>query len=522
MDKLKVILYLPVFGLAGFFLYAQNSLDIQRYSGYSVVGTARTVGLGGAASTLGADFGSVSLNPASIAFYRKSDLGLSSAFRNFNTQTRYIGETTNASISNFGFSNFYFLFADNTATEEETLQGWAFGVGFNQLDNYYRRTEASAFNKFNSIGNYYVLQAGSYAVNQLDTNSLPFMAYDTYYIDTVNGKANDWVPVVDGNMQQNYSRKETGRLNSWEFNLGFNINNKLYIGGALGVLDVRYTSSEILKEIDIQNRYDTLYRNYDRIDIQSFEQRYNFSTRGVGVNGKLGIIFRPSDQFRVGLGLQTPTAFNLRDFYQVGMTMTQDSGAQYTKEGAEGLYQYKLRTPFRATLGALAIFEKKGLISADVDYMDYTQANLSDNFNTSIFVAANRAVSKLGNAKAINFRVGGELRSNEYYLRAGYANFASFWNSEGEKYDDLSTYEATNGTFQVKNFRSNRQCLTLGGGYREEEFYLDLAILYQMDNLKYNLYEMPVNAANLGWGVSPVILQKRNQLAMILTFGFKF
>jgi hypothetical protein len=348
------------------------------------------------------------------------------------------------------------------------------------------------------------------------------MAFDTYYIDTANGLDNFWIPVVDGNMQQNYSRKETGRLNSWEFNLGFNVNDKLYIGGSLGVVDVRYTSSEILREIDTQNLYDTLLLNFDRINIYSFEQRYTFSTRGVGVNGKLGIIFRPTDQFRIGLGIQTPTAFNLKDSYQVGMTMTQDGGSEYNKEGAEGLFQYRLKTPFRLTLGALGIFEKTGLVSVDVDYMDYSQASLSDNLSGGTFVAANRAVTTLGNASAIHFRVGGELRSNEYYLRGGYANFASFWNAEGEKYDDLSTYEGTNRTYQVKNFRSTRQAFTLGGGYRIEEFYLDLALIYQIDHLKYNLYEMPVNAASLGWGVSPVILQKRTQIGMIFTFGFRF
>lgn len=522
MNKSRILQSLPFLILAGFFLNAQNSLDIQRYSGYSVVGTARTVGLGGAASTLGADFGAVSLNPASLAFYRKSDLGITAGFRNFNTQTNHIGELNNAGITNFGFSNLHFVFADDNASDGDALKGWAFGIGFNQLDNYYRRTEASAFNKYNTIGDYYVLQAGNTSVNQLDTNSLPYLAYDTYYIDTVNGSANAWAPVVDGNMQQNYSRKETGRMNSWEFNLGFNVNDKLYIGGSLGVVDVRYTSSEILRESDTKNLYDTLFLNFDRIDISSFEQRYTFTTRGVGVNGKLGIIVRPSDAFRLGLGLQTPTAFNLKDSYQVGMTMTQDGGAQYNKEGAEGLFQYRLRTPFRLTLGALGIIEKTGLVSVDVDYMDYSQASLSDNFNSGTFVAANRAVTKLGNASAINFRMGGELRSNEYYLRGGYANFASFWNAEGEKYDDLSTYEGINGTFQVKNYRSTRQAFTLGGGYRVEEFYLDLAILYQIDYLKYNLYEMPVNSASLGWGVSPVILQKRNQLGMIFTFGFKF
>ena len=47
-------------------LNAQNEVDALRYSRLSVVGTARYSGLGGAFGALGADFSTLSVNPAGI------------------------------------------------------------------------------------------------------------------------------------------------------------------------------------------------------------------------------------------------------------------------------------------------------------------------------------------------------------------------------------------------------------------------------------------------------------------------
>lgn len=507
--------------MAGNFLYGQNSLDIQRYSGYSAVGTAKSVGMGGAVSAIGADFGSVTLNPASIAIYRKSDIGFSMGFRSFSTKSTHIDQTQNSNTSNFGFPNFHAIFA--AENNSGTIKGWAFGIGFNQLDNYYRRTEVSAFNPYNSIADYYVALAQGSSIYNIDTASLPFMAWQVFYVDTI---LNDytWVPYVEGKMQQTYSRKETGRTNSWDFVLGLNFNDKLYIGGSLSLLDLKYTSSEVFLETDTQGNYDTLDLLNYRIDIRSFEQRYTFRTSGTGINGKIGFLFRPIEALRIGLAFQTTTGFNLKDTYQVGMTMTQDGGAQYPKEGAEGLYNYRLRTPLRATLGVCYQFGKVGMISADADYIDFTQGSLSDRSGAgTTFTGANQVVAKLAQSQALNLRLGGEYRiNNDTYLRAGYARYASFWNSDGEKYDDLATYNQTTGSYKTQSFNSNRQLFSAGFGYKTEDYYFDFALMYQIDHLKYNLYEMPINAASLGWGISPVLTQTRNQLAFLITMGFKF
>ena len=55
-------------------IFAQDEVDILRYSQYQIGGTARSIGYGGAVGSLGADFSALTVNPAGIGLYRKSEM----------------------------------------------------------------------------------------------------------------------------------------------------------------------------------------------------------------------------------------------------------------------------------------------------------------------------------------------------------------------------------------------------------------------------------------------------------------
>ena len=55
-------------------LSAQNQDDIFRYSQQGLIGSARTLGLGGAWGAAGADMGAASVNPAGLGLYRRNEL----------------------------------------------------------------------------------------------------------------------------------------------------------------------------------------------------------------------------------------------------------------------------------------------------------------------------------------------------------------------------------------------------------------------------------------------------------------
>ena len=62
-------------------LLGQNEVDIFRYSFTESLGSARTMGMGGAFGALGADLACLTGNPAGIGLYRRGDASLTNGFR---------------------------------------------------------------------------------------------------------------------------------------------------------------------------------------------------------------------------------------------------------------------------------------------------------------------------------------------------------------------------------------------------------------------------------------------------------
>ena len=80
---------------------AQNEEDALRYSLTKLSGTARYTAMGGAFTALGGDLSSVSLNPAAIGVYRRSEFSFTPAFNFQDTEASYNGTNSEESRLNF-------------------------------------------------------------------------------------------------------------------------------------------------------------------------------------------------------------------------------------------------------------------------------------------------------------------------------------------------------------------------------------------------------------------------------------
>ena len=100
----KLIISLLVFSSIGAF--AQGVDDVFRLSNQNnVFGTARYVSLGGAFGALGADFTSLSSNPAGLGVYRSSEFTITPTLKNRINDTKYIGSEYSDSRTRFMFDN---------------------------------------------------------------------------------------------------------------------------------------------------------------------------------------------------------------------------------------------------------------------------------------------------------------------------------------------------------------------------------------------------------------------------------
>ena len=123
---------------------------------------------------------------------------------------------------------------------------------------------------------------------------------------------NVWEATYDflGNEEASVERSQTlttfGSMNEMLLSFAGNYDEKLMVGATIGVPFVNYRLEGEYTETDVANRVDSFenltYTEYLR-------------TEGIGINLKLGVIYKINQMFRLGLAFHTPTALGLTDNY---------------------------------------------------------------------------------------------------------------------------------------------------------------------------------------------------------------
>jgi len=535
MVKRFIFTFLVLMGLMDA-IYSQSESDVLRFAQTSPVGTARSLALGGAFSAAGADLSSAYLNPAGLALYRSSEFVVSPAFKLVNSDASYLGNSRNTSaqtltLSNWGLAFYNPLYYDTGSAYEPATKGlvsYTFAFGQNQIDNYRREISVSGYNELSSITDMFVEWADGIFVEDLaSSTSLAGMAFNTFLIDTLRGETNRYFPAVNnGRVQQSARIIDEGRNNEWFLSLAGNVDDFIYVGLTVGIQSIRYERQFLYREEDINNLHE-FYQNLEdnpagfplETPFNSLEFADNFTTRGLGINGRLGIIVRPSDFIRLGISAQSPTYFSLTDEFSSRMkhNLTFVTGATELEETSEpGQFEYNMTTPFRITFGGMYLLGKKGFITADVEYTDYTSSKLS-NKNTDInsigfddFEDANANIQELFKS-ALNIRLGAEARIDIFRIRAGGALYGRALTDEALEYLDYPDASL----MSLNN--PDRRVLSFGLGLRQPNYSLDVTFVNQQQNEKLN----PYNTASPNVFV-PTIVNNKTVNSVVMSVGFKF
>ncbi len=507
MDKRIITLFLA----AAFCQMAQGQTeaDALRYSQLTTGGTARVQAIGGAAGSLGGDVTSLSVNPAGIGLYKTNEFDFTPGLLSASNQSNYLGTSASASKSNFYIANAGIIFASNpTGADQAGWKNITFGISVNRLANFNGNIYYTGTNSQTSYADNYLEQLqGQTDVTGAEQNYPygPSEAINTGLIgpqvDSTNHPTGNWesiVPVSSGIKQEN-SISSSGGLNELSLGIAGNYNDRFYIGGSLNIPTIKYNSTQTFQETNLNDKSSPL--NYYSVS--------NFlSTDGIGINGKLGLIYKVNDAFRLGLAFHTPTIYSMNDTYSTSMTtVTKDQGTltnttEDIQGGYPGQYSYSLTTPWRAVASATYVFgssedvkAQHGFITADYEYVNYadaafhfsgTDAAQSDALNTSI--------QNLYKA-ASNFRVGAELKFDVLAIRAGFAYY-------GSPYRDVSV-------------DGSRMLYSGGIGYRNHGMFADLTYVY--GNL-YNI-DQPYLVAQNSPAPARITTGANN---MLMTVGFKF
>lgn len=417
---MKRLVYTISFLLMAFGAFSQDLTDALRYSNYQMSGTARSAAMGNAFGALGGDFSSLSINPAGAGVYRSGEFTLTPSFGQTSIDGTYMGQRKTNSDYTLSLDNLgYVASFPSGESSESGLVSINFGIGFNKLKSFTFNSLAEGANSNHSILTYFTENAN----NGIYDDYYERLAYDAYLLNYDEDAKEYWNDITDNNhgQSQRQTTNRKGYINEYLLSVAANFNHKFYLGATVGIHDVYFKENTDLREWDAQNNIPY----FNDLNFTSY-----LRTSGNGVNLKLGAIFKPIDQLRLGVAFHTPTFYKLNDLYDNGMesSITYDDGVTETASAypdQEGVYDYEIVTPMKAIVSGALVVGKVGLISVDYEFVDYSTAKLKNGSDGYDYFDENQAITDAYKTVG-NLHVGGELRmSKSFSLRGGYEYFPS-------------------------------------------------------------------------------------------------
>ncbi len=425
--------------------------------------SARVSAMGGAFTSLGADLSSMAINPAGLGMYRTSQLSISSEFDTTHStnNTSYDGTASNFSFNQLGA-------ALNIYQGSGALLSFTLGFAYNKVADLNFTNRAGWDNGAVTIGEFFAEQM--YGINPADLGSTatPFtnsnistdqwggvLAYRTYMIDPDMQEDKFMGSYFVGSIPtENFvnsglTMKSRGRVEEYDFSMGFNFGNILYLGTTLGITGIEQT---------IAYTYHERYVGAQGEDMESMDFKPFVANYGSGVNVKIGAILRPVSAVRLGIAYHSPTRVSLTRDYDAMMTTSFNTKTSYQAHSYINTYTYDYSSPSKLLLGASVSIADKALLSVDYDKVWYGNMRMNSHDYNMANAFADDVAADLGTAE--NFRVGVEIHpTKDLYVRGGYAFYGSPLNSDATRYNDEG------GTF-YGTYKTHCDNYSLGLGWR--------------------------------------------------------
>ncbi len=428
-------------------------------------GTARSMAMAGAFTSLGADLSSMSINPAGLGMYRSSEVGVTPMMTFQNSKNSATNNMSN-STNRFAFGNFGF----SLKAYEGTGKVLAVNVGFayNRLADYNYNYSFYQNDNLSTLGGVFAHQlqdsAGRIGINDKNHicdsyGSTDFglstelwggvMAYKCGLVNMINNRWTlDEYP-IPFSTDQFTTVESRGSAGEYTLSAGMNIDNKFYIGASLGLQSIsRHMTIAYGENVYPSEQVNPETQPYV---LRSFDYMQWSDLSGTGVNFKLGMVWRPVAGLRLGIALHTPTFYTINFSYSAGMDSTSESignnpdgynvigGNVYGSEATPrfedvGGNSWDFTSPTRLLFGASYTFGKYAIVSVDYErdwYNSIRMKNMPAGFDFGYYNDYFRSSFKGSNT----IRAGIEVKPIERLaIRAGYGYNGSMLKDEPQNY----------------------------------------------------------------------------------------
>lgn len=492
--------------------------DVLRYSYFPQHGSARNMAIGGAMGSLGGDINALYVNPAGLGLYKTRELVLSPGVIFNSNKANFRGTDTKSNKSGFDLGTSGIVIGYNGRNSKWTSQAFSFGISqtanFNNFVSYKGQNNQSSYSE-QFAGQ--LQQSGLSLDEALNTQAFAYgtaPAIYTYLIDTFPNGAGGYnikgLPefLLEKGIALDQQKTIETKGGIYELALGYaaNMDDKFYIGGSLGIPIISYSRFTKYRESDPSGNADN---NFDYFELNDY-----LTTKGFGVNGKLGVVFKPEEAIRIGLAVHTPTFYTLTDKETTDLTSATEnytsqavrkvSSTQFT--GDEGKTLYTATSPWKAIFsGSYVIREvndtrrQRGFITADIEYVGYPGSNFkADGENITSndlqYYEDLKSVIKASYKSAFNYRLGGELKFNTIMFRLGGAYYSN--------------------PYKDNALQSHLAQVSGGLGYRNHGVFIDLTYVHNLNkdvNFPYRLTDKANTYA----------VQQNTRGNVVMTVGFK-
>ena len=503
MKKIFVIL-LSFIGLTKITLaqYVDNAL---LFSQQNYGSTARSKAMGNAFGALGGDFGSLSINPAGIGIYLRGELSSTMSLLNFNsTESLYQGNSSTEDNNQFNVRNLGCVYVFPSTKEFSNLVSWNIGIGYNRLANFNQNalvsTESSPYSRMDAFAQN--TNGINYNNLMLAENYLPYMSgipwesimsWENYLIDVTNpdtgGDQYKTFLLENEYVKQFESASIDGHINEYLACFGMNYNHRLYLGVTLGVQNLLYHESKMYTEAGI-DEVGTNLKSWGNFDYSS-----DSKTSGYGCNFKFGAIYRPVPALRIGMALHTPTWFRIKRVYSAVMSssltgVSSVSDGNHLVKTPTDSYKYNFHSPLRAIASIGYQIAKKGMVSLDYEFVNYSTSKYSHGLGGDNFSIENDDIKSVYKAVR-NIRFGGEYKvTSALSLRGGLEFLGNPYQSNAFGVAQPNRdyiFRTYNGGIGYRNGKLSFD-LTYGLGDKTNFLYLYLVDGVEVDPVKYHTF----------------------------------
>jgi hypothetical protein len=521
MNRIKSIVALLFATLS---IIAQTEFDVIRFLQPEIKGSARYTAMAGAFGALGGDPSAIKDNPAGLGIYRSSEI---SAGFNSLTQSalaNWSDINQDISMNKLGFNHLNYVLSLPTTRSTQSRTGllrsnWSFG--YNRVKDFSRDVRVNGGNNSeSSITDYLGYFTGNIAGDDLYKTG----SYDPYnnvavpwisvlsagsglineFVDSETGNTLYWASLLNQGEKVSpyYKLTEAGHHDEYSFSWSGNISNRFFLGATVNFHDISYRADSEYTEGFGQGGNMSLYNVF------------NSTSNGVNVN--IGAIVVPTDFLRFGASVKSPMIYTVNDIHYADLKYyydASDNGTLYTPTGDNS---YKLRTPAVYSLSGSLIMGTRGVIGVEYMTSDLSGARLMNSNNEiSAYRYENDTIRTLFNNQQ-TLKIGAEIKlSKKLSIRGGYAVTRPATSSRLAK-EFIPNTVRTDMEYFV---HTGTDYLTGGVGYRDTNWYVDLAFMNMITNENFYPYNSTKLSNNLA--VRPATV-KTDKTSLVATIGFKF